>query len=149
VATFSSLESLTPVGLSSGTDVFTDYTTDVLSRLSQKQIRHLGKRSRSRIRDPDSEPSPVATVSPTIRSIFRSSANAVTTTLRSIFRRSANAVTTTFSSSFDFTDNQKAFDDFFPITTSEIFSIPCEFCGTASDKTGSMFFRTNGFSVSP
>jgi hypothetical protein len=92
------------VGLPSGTDTFSNYTIDVINHLTQKQQRHLGKRSRLQVAvaaglDPDFEPRPISTVSPTMRCILRSS---------------ANAVITTFTGSFDFTDDQRAFDKLFP-----------------------------------
>jgi hypothetical protein len=93
------------IGLPSGTDTFSDYAIDVLNHLKPKQHRHLGKRGRLLVEspdDPDSEPRPITTVSPTMRRILRAS---------------TNAVITTFSGSFDFTDDQTAFDQLFPLMT--------------------------------
>jgi hypothetical protein len=84
------------VGLRAGTDTIANYTTDVLEQLSQKQLRALGKRSRAK-RDTGSEPSPMATVSPTMRGILQ-----------------ANAVITTYTGTFSFIDEQPAFDLLFP-----------------------------------
>jgi hypothetical protein len=88
------------IGLASGTDIFSNYTIDVINNLTQKQQRHLGKRSRLNI---ESEPRPMATVSPTMRRILRGS---------------THAAITTFSGSFNFTDDQEAFDKLFPFMAS-------------------------------
>jgi hypothetical protein len=97
-ATLSSLKNdYTAIGLKAGTDTLVNYTSEVLEYLSQKQLRTLGKRSRAK--DTGSEPSPVTTISPTMRGILHSA---------------VIAVIVTYTGPFDFIDDQQAFNMLFP-----------------------------------
>jgi hypothetical protein len=105
VITLSSLQNdFSTVGLKTGTDTLANYSPEVLPRLSNSKLSNLGKRSRAiRIAadevGPELAPPPVETISPIMRGIIRSA---------------ANAVITTYAGPFAFIDNQEAFNHLFP-----------------------------------
>jgi hypothetical protein len=99
VNTLSSLENdFSAVGLKAGTDTLANYSPDVLPFLSKSKLSHLGKRSRAR-NGVDDAPPPEETISPIMRGIIRSA---------------ANAVITTYAGPFSFIDDQHAFNQLFP-----------------------------------